>query len=250
MMTKLGFTTVTFRKKSRREVCEIAARNGISYLEWGGDVHLPPEDDAALSEVLSLQKEFGIQALSYGSYYRLGMENDVLWTRIVEVASQIGAKTIRIWAGDTGSAKTDAKTYGAMVREAKRLADAAAEKNLTVAFEFHHRTYNDSKESSLRLLQDIAKENVRTYWQPFTEPQDANMLEAVLPYLATVHVFTWARSGLRFPLSFGQRRWKKYIEIAKSAPHDVPYIMEFVRGDSEKQFRKDVTVLKRWLEIE
>lgn len=249
-MAKLGFTTVTFRTKSRREVCEIAKRNGISYLEWGGDVHLPPEDDEALSEVLALQKEFGIEALSYGSYYRLGMEDDALWARIVEVTSKIGAKTIRIWAGSTDSSKTEEKTYHAMVEEAKRLADVAAEKNLTIGFEFHHRTYNDSKTASLQLLGDIAKENVLTYWQPFTEPQDAETLQAVLPHLATVHVFTWTRSGTRFPLFFGKKRWKNYIEISKTAPRDVPYIMEFVRGDSEKQFQKDVKALKRWLEME
>lgn len=74
-MKNIGFTTVTFRKKSRREVCEIAEKNGIKYLEWGGDVHLPPDNETALQEVIFLQKEFGLTAVSYGSYYRLGAEN-------------------------------------------------------------------------------------------------------------------------------------------------------------------------------
>lgn len=41
-MYNIGFTTVTFRKKSRREICQIASENDIKYIEWGSDVHLPP----------------------------------------------------------------------------------------------------------------------------------------------------------------------------------------------------------------
>ena len=63
-MYNIGFTTVTFRKNSRREICQIASENDIKYIEWGGDVHLPPNDINALREVLSLQKEFGLTAVS------------------------------------------------------------------------------------------------------------------------------------------------------------------------------------------
>ena len=82
-MEKIGFTTVTFRKKSRREICEIAKKNHIEYIEWGGDVHLPPNDSNALREVLSLQEEFGLTAISYGTYYHLGEENYSLWQSVI-----------------------------------------------------------------------------------------------------------------------------------------------------------------------
>ena len=92
-MYNIGFTTVTFRKKSRREICQIASENNIKYIEWGSDVHLPPNDINALSDVLSLQEEFGLTAVSYGTYYRLGEENYSLWESITDTANAIGAKS-------------------------------------------------------------------------------------------------------------------------------------------------------------
>lgn len=243
-MQNIGFTTVTFRKKSRRAVCEIAHRNNIMCIEWGGDMHLPPDDETALQEVISLQKEFGLTAVSYGSYYRLGAENYTLWEQIVNTADKIGARIIRIWQGDCSSQKVSAEKLQAMVNETKRLADIAKAKGLTVAFEFHKNTNNDTGKSAVEFLTAVNKPNVKTYWQPFSTDMDIENLKAVLPYLVCVHIFEWNEKGKRYSLKHGADRWSAFLKTIGNSYAEPYLILEFVKHDSEKQFAKDLKQLR------
>lgn len=246
-MEKLAFTTVTFRDKTRKEICEIAKKNNIKYLEWGSDVHLPFDDEKALNEVLNLQKEYDLKAISYGTYYRLGSNDIESFKKIVDTANKIGAKIIRIWAGDKSSDKTDENELKKYANETKLLCDIAKEKDLTVAFEFHHNTFNDSGKSSNKLLNAVLLDNLKTYWQPFSTKEDIENLNATLKNLVCVHVFNWNKNGVRFSLSLGKRKWKKYLDVIKSNNLEPFYIFEFVKKDSEKQFEKDVKAFRKIL---
>lgn len=246
-MKDVGFTTVTFRKKSRREVCEIAQKNDVKCIEWGGDVHLPPDDEMALQEVISLQKEFGLTAISYGSYYRLGAENYSLWEQIVNTADKIGAKIIRIWQGDCSSQTISKEKMQAMVNETKKLADIADKKGLTVAFEFHKNTNNDNGKSAVAFLKSVHKHNVKTYWQPFSTDGDTENLKAVLPYLVCVHIFEWTEKGHRYSLKHGVAKWCAFLKIIENSDTEPYLIMEFVKHDSRHQFAKDVKILRQML---
>lgn len=246
-MERIAFTTVTFRQLTRREIIEIARENGISQIEWGGDVHLKPRDSAAREEVARLQSQCGVTACSYGSYYRLGMNDMAEWRAVIEAAQAVGAKTIRVWAGEKPSGDTDEAGFTALVAEARELAAAAEEKGLQIAFEFHQGTYNDTGASSVRLLENIHRDNVKTYWQPLRTTAELEDLETVLPYLAGVHVFYWSKKGLRFPLKFGRRKWERFIRMIAENEADVPYILEFVKGDSRRQFARDVKTLRALL---
>lgn len=246
-MKNIGFTTVTFRKKSRREICEIADENHIKYIEWGGDVHLPPDDEDALQEVISLQKEFGLTAISYGSYYRLGAENYSLWEQIVNTADKIGAKIIRIWQGDSSSQKISKEKLQSMVNETKKLADVADKKGLIVAFEFHQNTNNDNGKSAVAFLKAVNKPNIKTYWQPFSTDADTENLQAILPYLVCVHIFEWNEKGKRYSLKHGVDKWRGFLKIIENSNAEPYWIMEFVRHDSRHQFAKDVKTLRQML---
>lgn len=249
-MQKIGFTTVTFHQKSRREICEIARRNRIQYIEWGGDIHLPPEDATALQEVLSLQREFSLTAISYGSYYRLGKEDYALWERIVNTADAIGAKIIRIWQGENSSVDVSKDKFLSMVKETRILAEMAEKKGITVAFEFHKNTNNDNGQSAVTFLEAVNRSNVKTYWQPFSTSGDMENLKAVLPYLVCVHVFAWNAEGCRFSLKQGRKKWNEFLEIIENSKSDPYLILEFVRDDSAWQFKRDVKTLRKWLEAE
>ena len=243
-MRNIGFTTVTFRQKNRREICKIAQKNGIKYIEWGGDIHLPPNDNTALQEVIALQKEFGLSAIPYGTYYRLGAENYPLWESITETADAIGAKIIRIWQGTKSSADVSEDMLLSMVNETKALAAIAEKKGITVAFEFHNGTNNDNGKSAVEFLKAVNKANVKTYWQPFSTDDDIDNLKAVLPYLACVHVFEWNEKGKRYSLNHGNKRWSEFLEIINESNANPYLIMEFVKNDSEKQFAKDLKHLR------
>ena len=68
----LGIVSVSFRKLAPKEILEGARASGLSYIEWGSDVHAPCGDLEKLHEIASLQKEYGIECSSYGTYFRLG----------------------------------------------------------------------------------------------------------------------------------------------------------------------------------
>ena len=243
-MYNIGFTTVTFRKKSRREIYQIESENKIKYIEWGSDVHLPPNDINALSDVLSLQEEFGLTAVSYGTYYRLGEENYSLWESITDTANAIGAKIIRIWQGTKASADVNESEFLSMVDETRVLADIASQKGLTVAFEFHNGTNNDNGKSSVEFLKAVNKQNVKTYWQPFSTDDDINNLKAVIHYLACVHIFEWNENGKRYSLKHGSKKWQEIFKIIDESKTNPYLIMEFVKHDSKRQLTKDLKHLR------
>lgn len=246
-MYKIGFTTVTFRGLSRKEICELASKNDIHFIEWGGDVHLPPGDETTVNEAILLSKQYNLNALSYGSYYRVGTGDYDEWQKIVDTANKIGASIIRVWLGSKSSADVSEEEFNALVGETQRLADIAKEKNLTVAFEFHKGTYNDNGKSSVKFFKAVNRDNVKTYWQPMSNGHDEENLEAILPYLITVHVFEWNVQGKRYSLKHGKRKWKRFISIINSANADVNYIMEFVKNDSPRRFAKDLKILREFL---
>lgn len=244
-MYNIGFTTVTFRQKSRLEICEIAHENNIKFIEWGADIHLPPNDEKALLEVISLQKRFNLTAISYGSYYRLGCEDYCLWENITKTALAIGAKIIRVWQGNISSDNITNEQLSSMVNETKKLADIAADKGLIIAFEFHKQTNNDNGKSCVSFLKSVDRPNVKTYWQPFSTSDDINNLKAVLPYLVCIHVFEWNKNEHRYSFKHGKKRWTDFLKIVNSSGFSPYLIIEFVKHDSEKQFKKDVDLIRK-----
>ena len=244
MSFTLGMTSVTFREKSIEEVVALAAKAGLSQIEWGADRHVLPGDFDAVQKAKSEMEKYGISCPSYGSYYRLSDNDPEGFRLICETAKALGAGVIRTWLGRRGSAVMPAEIREAIKEEARQLADIAAAYSLTLAFEFHGKTLNDTGESSVHFLLDCAKENVKTYWQPLSFSDNEKNLSMVLPYLCAVHVFTWDDAYHRYPLEDGAEKWKQYLSVLKEAKLSVPLIMEFVKDDNEEQFLTDAAFLQ------
>ena len=66
-----GLVSVTFRCLSPAEICALCERAGLKAVEWGGDVHVPPEGKNA-AEVRRMSADYGLDICSYGSYFRVG----------------------------------------------------------------------------------------------------------------------------------------------------------------------------------
>lgn len=236
------FTSVTFRKKSPAEICRIAYDNGISFIEWGADVHVRDKEEAA--NVRALCDANGITSVSLGSYYRVGdglygdFENDCQSARI------LGCKRIRVWLGRESSQNTSAETRNKLITETKALSDIALTYGLVLAFEFHKKTYNDDGKASADFIRECGRDNVRTYWQPFSTNADTDNLNAVLPYLDAVHVFSWDENNVRFPLSYKTDEWKEFAACARKTGKRLDFIIEFVKDDSEEEFTRDVKTLR------
>jgi len=230
---KLGLTSVTFRKLGFQEIINITCSCGLDGIEWGGDVHVPPGDLRHAEEVRLATIQAGLDVLSYGSYYKLG--GDEPFEPVLETALVLRTGTIRVWAGTQ---------FDLAIEDAQRIADMAKIHDITIAFEYHRNTLTETSEGALSLLQSVARDNVRTYWQPnpeLTHENNLAELAAVSPYLENMHVFHWTRHGRRLPLRAGVGEWQAYLRTARPKAA----ILEFVKDDDPAQCMKDAQTLRR-----
>jgi 3-dehydroshikimate dehydratase len=51
-----GLVSVTLRSLPPQEIIALAVKAGMKAIEWGGDVHVPPGDVAAASEIGRLRR--------------------------------------------------------------------------------------------------------------------------------------------------------------------------------------------------
>ncbi len=246
-----GLVSVTFRRLSRAEIAGLMYKASLSAIEWGGDVHVCGDgftkEDAELSVREAVELSSGrFKNVSYGSYYRCEGNG----YHMADTAEKIGAPNLRIWAGTRPSEKADPDYRKAVVANIQNLCDYCKSKSITVSCEFHGGTLTDDYTSALRLIDEVGRENFRTYWQPNQfRDEDYNIaaLKAVLPYLSNVHVFTWDAKK-RYPLEDGEKRWRNYIDIIRSYGGEHNMLLEFVKDDTTDQFLRDAEVLKSWLE--
>jgi sugar phosphate isomerase/epimerase len=245
--------SVSFRKLSPREVVELARDSGLTAIEWGGDVHVPPGDLARAREVRAVTTDSGLSVLAYGSYVRLGEEDAATFPGVIETVNALGAPAIRVWAGKRGSAHADDAYRRRVIDQARQLATIAADAGVVVCYEYHVDTLTDTDASALALLRATADQPaLMTLWQPPHErPVEENVasLRGVLPWLHHVHVFHWPRRGERAPLAGGATRWRAYLDVLRAADsrRDWPLLLEFVRGDDPDQLRADAATLHQWI---
>ena len=186
---KIGFTTTSFRQiRNRERIVEIARRCGAEILEWGGDVHVRTLADAL--DAKALCGAAGIEASSYGSYYRIGSENRSEWQRVCEIAAAMGCGSVRVWLGAKNSEKTDKETYDALVRDARSCCDAAAALGLAVCCECHDHTYNNNTDAFLKISGAVGRSNFKTYFQSRYRRLDYDLdrIDRTLPLIQSVHI--------------------------------------------------------------
>jgi len=252
-MIRSGLVSITFRALSPRQIVDLVAQAGLAGIEWGGDVHVPHGDLRQARRVRNMTREAGLDVASYGSYYRVGVDGMGPFEPIVDTAVELGAPVVRVWAGDRPSADADAAYRARVVHESRRVADLAGRAGVAVAYEFHPRTLTDANASARALLQGVAHDNVGSYWQPppgASVPVNLAGLEAVLPWLRHLHVFTWhGVTGERLPLADGEEGWMQYLRKAVSTRRDHSALIEFVRDDAPEAFLQDAVTLQRWLSV-
>lgn len=246
-MIKTGLTSVTFRQKSVEEILALAKEAGLTGVEWGGDIHVPAGAVDIARETGRKTREAGLEVLSYGSYYR--GDPGESFTPILESALALGAPLIRIWAGRTPYESCPTGEWNRLTKCFQRAADAAQQAGIRLAFEYHRGTATQTITGALALLRDVDRANVGCYWQPnpdISQEERVKELEALAPFLANVHVFTWSKGNIRHPLSQGEPQWKEYLAHLPQdhLPHCL--ILEFVQDDRVTAFREDAKTLRRW----
>jgi len=248
-----GLVSITFRSLSPQEIITLVNQAGIEVIEWGGDIHVPHGNVERAREVGQWTRDAGLSVSAYGSYYRLGDKRSEAapFDAVLASAAALGAPTIRVWAGGQGSADISSGDRRQVIEDALRVADLAAQANISISLEYHSGTLTDSPASVRSLLTELDRPNIDFLWQPSNgEPVDAcaARLVEVLPRLRNVHVFHWWPTAAdRRPLAEGESRWRTYIEIVRKIPHPIQFLIEFVAQDSTTQFLEDAAALKRLL---
>jgi sugar phosphate isomerase/epimerase len=239
----IGITSVTFRNKTVDEILSFAKETRIDCIEWGGDLHVPPTDTNLATLIGNKTRKAGLSVCSYGSYYYLGADMDIL--PVLETAKALRTNRVRIWAGKIASAHLTNTSRQKYVLEAKRIADLAAKYNIELCFEYHRGSLTDCADSAKKLMQEIEKKNVFLYWQPNPEIGEVEKLEELATlqaYIKTIHCFYWTGIHTRHPLQEGRQNWDRYLLALTNK--DLPFLLEFCQEDSFENAAKDLKTLR------
>jgi sugar phosphate isomerase/epimerase len=245
-----GLCSVTMRHLSVEEVARLASEAGLRAVEWGGDVHVPPGDRAAVRRAVTASDVAGLTCASYGSYLLAdgdGAKETVL--RVLDTAVALGAPNVRVWTPfgvDPGSPRT-AEVVDALAT----VAALAAERDLRIGIEHHAHTLTATVASTLDLLAAVDAPNVSSYWQPpYWLPRrdpgaDAVDVARLGGHLSHLHVYEWAGAEDRRPLADGDARWRAVLAALDGSPRVA--FLEFVAGDDPRTLLADARTLHAWL---
>jgi len=241
-----GLCSVSFRRYPPGKVIELAAHAALTAIEWGADLHVPPDAPPSEAEsVRALGVERGISVASYGSYFRASDVEGFL--PVLETAQRLQAPRVRVWAGEQSSdmaTTSQRRRIGAVLQEC---ATAAAERGVQVGLEFHGGTLTDSVESTERLLDEVDNGNLRTYWQPPVGASDEEAiagLERLGDRVCAVHAFSWRPDGTRMPLESRATLWRNVLELLETRTVVTDVLLEFVVDDAPKSLIADAAVLR------
>jgi sugar phosphate isomerase/epimerase len=232
------------------DVVHHAAASGLEGIEWAGDAHVPHGDLDAATHARTLTEQAGLAVTSYGSYLSFVGSDEEVRTEgqaVIAAARALGAPRIRVWATRTGSAETGADERARTVGRLQEFADRAAAHGLEIGLEFHGRTLTDEIGSTLRLLDEVGRANVRTYWQPHQDMPDGEALDtlrAALPRTSTIHVFSWWPRSERLPLAERTELWEAVFAILADHGADRDALLEFVPGDDPALLQREADTLR------
>lgn len=248
-MNKTGLVSISFRSLSCEEIIKLVSDCGLHGIEWGSDVHVPPDNPARAKEVAQMMKSAELETSAYGTYYRAGTygsDYKAVFEKLLNNAVILNAPVMRIWAGTAPSDETDEAERKKIVEECIDIADMAKKENITVAFECHNHTLTDDISSTLELMKETSHGNLRMFWQPNERKSfeyNLNALEKIMPYLTNVHVFNWDNKGNRKPLKCAENEWQKYTELIMSDSAEHWLSLEFMPDDNPQSLQNEAEYL-------
>ena len=240
---RTGLVSVSFRAYEPREILCAMKNAGLSYIEWGSDVHAPCCDRARLDELVALMKEFGVRCCSYGTYFRLGQAPISELEPYILAAKTLGTDTLRLWCGIKSGAEMTPDEVASLLSECRAAADMAEKHGVTLCTECHMGTFTERPEDALWLMRDVASPHFRTYWQPFqwrTVEQNLHYLRTLLPYVTHLHVFQW-KGAARHSLSEGFGEWQDYLALLQGS-HTL--LLEFMPDDKLETLGAEASALR------
>lgn len=246
-----GLSSATRRQLAVESVVEFAAKANLSSVEWGGDVHVPPGDLAAAEHAARATAEAGLRVAGYASYFRPGVHGVGDFGLVLETARALGAPRVRIWAGRVGSTRSTSEQRRQVVETTRAIARRAAAVGIDLAFESSGGTLTDELLSTERLLAEVDRPNVLTYWQPAAGAPDAEViggLERLLPKVTGVHILSWRSGHDPHPLCERAELWRVVLDRLAVTGKRVDVLLEFVPNDDAEALHREGSTLRELLE--
>lgn len=250
-MIRPGICSVTYAHLDLRALVEVTAQAGLECIEWSAKAHVHPGDLEAARKARDLTEQAGLAVASYGSYLRMdGTDGAGAEAAVIRTALALGAPRIRVWAGSHDAADVGPDDRALIVRRLQEFTDAAAAEGLAVGLEFHGRTLTDEISSTQRLLVEVGREALSTYWQPHQGMASAEALETlrrVLERVSTLHVFSWWPRAERLPLADRADLWQEVFALLAAEGSDRDALLEFVPEDDPQILAREAATLRELL---
>lgn len=241
-----GMVSATFRDRPAEEIIRLCKAGGLKAVEWSENAHVMPGDPEGAKELLQRTEAAGLRVAAYGSYFRLGQNEDPVGAirASLESAAALKAPVIRIWAGTEASCDVGKARREELAREAAAVCETAAQYGIRVALEWHKNTLTDTNESAIQFLEETAHNNLYCLWQPtvaLNMEERVKGLELLGDRLLNLHVYYWL-DGVRRPLKEGAGEWEQYLAHVDQKEKRFG-LLEFVMGNTEEQFLEDAKAL-------
>jgi len=236
----LGLTSISFRAQTPDEILKIMQDCGLDRIEWGSDVHCPPE---RAEEISSLTKQYGITCCSYGTYFRLGVTPVEELHSYINAARILGTKILRLWCGHKNSQDYAQRQKAELFAACKAAAKMAEDAGVILCMECHNNTYTNNKEAAYELMQEVDSKHFRMYWQPnqyISEEQNMAYAELLSPFTEHLHVFNW-KGNKKYPLCDGKETWKAYLSRFDKGK---TLLLEFMPDGKIETLKYEVLALK------
>jgi len=241
---KLGLVSVSFRNLSAKEIVECASAAGLSCIEWGSDVHAPFNDYEKINEIVRLQKEYGMNCSSYGTYFRIGQTPLEQLEKYIEAAKMLGTRILRLWCGTKSGAEYSETERESLLSGCRRAANIAESLGVILCMECHKKTFTERLEDSLMLMSEVDSPSFRMYWQPFQwleSEENLKIAHALTPYAEHVHVFNW-KGEEKLPLSEAENEWRAYLG-ALLPPRTL--LLEFMPDGKSESLSREADALRK-----
>ena len=244
MRYNLGLCSVSFRKNTPEEILQAMKAAELSVIEWGSDVHCPPEK---ANEIARLQRQYGIRCCSYGTYFRVGVTPICELEKYIKAAKTLGTNVLRLWCGDKNSedyAESEKRNLFAACNAAAKIAEA---EGVTLCMECHIQTYTNAKESALELMKAVDSKHFRMYWQPNqfrSHEENIEYARLISDSTVNIHVFNWTEKE-KHPLKDATGLWKTYLSCFEDGKN---LLLEFMPDDKIESLKSEAEALKEIVE--
>ncbi len=240
--TRIGLASVSFRALGPGEIIAAVRRTGLSCIEWGSDVHAPPDQPEKIRKIAAEQKTAGLVTSSYGTYFRLGETSLNELERYIEAADLLGTNVLRLWCGTKSASLYTAGERDRLYDICRSASAIAARCGAVLCMECHEDTLTDTAESATSLMEAAGGPSFRMYWQSLrTMKFEENLSYAarIAPWVERVHVF-YRRRDRRTSLRKGLNPWRRYLNALGG---EKTLLLEFMPDDSIQSLQTEAEAL-------